>query len=255
VFSDATTTLIGTIVVLLIALSWHEAAHAWVADRLGDPTARMLGRVTLNPLKHLDLFLSFVLPAILYFAGAPIIGGGKPVPINVMNFRHRARDFMLVALAGPGANLLLAAVFALMFIVSVWSGLLPAIVVANPFGPDHVYAPTFLPWYEITNERTLELVGQSISEKWLKVGVLINLGLAAFNMLPIPPLDGSRVIGWMLPGPLQRRWYAFDRIGIVMVLLLFFAFDGIRYVAQALFALFALAGYAIDEILALKSLV
>ena len=204
---------IGFAVILLLSLSVHEAAHAFVADRLGDPTARQLGRVTLNPLKHLHPVLSFLLPLGLYFAGLPIVGGGRPVPINVLNFRHKARDFMLVALAGPFSNLALVVVFGLLFVVASWTGMIEPLVIRNPYGPDNVTYASFL--------------GDSVShvEMWLKLGALLNLGLALFNLVPLPPLDGSRVIGWLLPRSIQFRWYALDRLGIFLIL-------GLMYLGQ-----------------------
>jgi Zn-dependent protease len=225
-------------VILLLALSWHEAAHAWVADRLGDPTARMLGRVTLNPIKHLDPFLSVLLPAVMFWAFGFAIGGGKPVPINVANFRHRARDFMFVALAGPFSNLLLAAGFGALFVISVWTGLLPPITVANPYGEAHVFRPTFTPWDD----------WHSPAELWLKVGVLLNLGLAMFNLMPIPPLDGSRVIGWLLPRGLQFRWYALDRLGFLLILLVLLGLGGMQYIWIAMLVSFNVVGLVIDRI-------
>jgi Zn-dependent protease len=208
--SEDPTALIGTIVILLLALSWHEAAHAWVADRLGDPTARELGRVSLNPLRHLDPFLSVVLPVAMYLATGMAFGGGKPVPINVANFRHRARDFMLVALAGPGSNLVLALVFGLVWVVLVWMGVLPSLDIHDPFHPGRVYAPTIL------GEQSL------LWAEWLQTGVFVNLLLAVFNLMPFPPLDGSRIIGWLLPRPLQPHWYALDRFGLIIVLVFVF---------------------------------
>jgi len=204
---------IGFAVILLLSLSVHEAAHAFVADRLGDPTARQLGRVTLNPLKHLHPVLSFLLPLGLYFAGLPIVGGGRPVPINVLNFRHKARDFMLVALAGPFSNLALVVVFGLLFVVASWTGMIEPLVIRNPYGPDNVTYASFL--------------GDSVNhvEMWLKLGALLNLGLALFNLVPLPPLDGSRVIGWLLPRSIQFRWYALDRLGIFLIL-------GLMYLGQ-----------------------
>ena len=204
---------IGFAVIMLLSLSVHEAAHAFVADRLGDPTARQLGRVTLNPLKHLHPVLSFLLPLGLYFAGLPIVGGGRPVPINVLNFRHKARDFMLVALAGPFSNLALVVVFGLLFVVASWTGMIEPLVIRNPYGPDNVTYASFL--------------GDSVNhvEMWLKLGALLNLGLALFNLVPLPPLDGSRVIGWLLPRSIQFRWYALDRLGIFLIL-------GLMYLGQ-----------------------
>jgi Zn-dependent protease len=241
VFPDDPAALAGVIAIILLSLSWHEAAHAWVADRLGDPTARQLGRVTLNPLKHLDPFLSFVLPAMLYYFFGFIVGGGKPVPINVQNFRHRARDFMLVALAGPGSNLLLAAGCGALFVLGVWSGLLEPMVVENPYGAAQVFAPTFLPWNQ----------AQSMPEMLLKVGVLLNIGLALFNLLPVPPLDGSRVVGWLLPSTLQIRWYALDRLGFLILLVVLLGLDGMEYVMIGMLETFNVVGATIDRVASL----
>lgn len=218
--------------VLLLALSWHEAAHAWVADRLGDPTARELGRVTLNPLRHLDPFLSVLLPGLLILVGSPFVfGGGKPVPIDIRQFRHPTRDFMLVALAGPGSNLLLAMAAGLIFAACVAEGVIPAQVVANPFGADHVFAPSILG----DSDGDLLRFG-------LQSAFLFNIILAVFNMMPLPPLDGSRFVGWLLPRGLQPAWYRLDRIGLLLVVVVFFVFDGLRYVQRVF--LEALGGFA-----------
>ena len=213
---DDTLGWIGFIIIGLLSLSVHEAAHAFTADRLGDPTARQLGRVTLNPLKHLHPVLSFLLPLGLYLAGLPIVGGGRPVPINVLNFRHKARDFMLVALAGPFSNLALVLVFGGLWVVASWTGLIEPLVIRNPYGPDNVAHASFL--YEDSANHV---------EMWLKLGALLNLALALFNLIPLPPLDGSRVIGWLLPRAVQFRWYALDRLGIFLILgLMYFSGDG-----------------------------
>jgi Zn-dependent protease len=241
VLPDDPAAFAGVIAIILLSLSWHEAAHAWVADRLGDPTARQLGRVTLNPIKHLDPFLSIVLPALLYTFFGFLVGGGKPVPINVMNFRHKARDFMLVALAGPGSNLVLAAGCGALFVLGVWTGLLEPMVVENPYGPAQVFAPTFLPWDQAL----------STPELLLKVGVLLNIGLALFNLLPVPPLDGSRVIGWMLPRPMQVRWYAMDRIGFLILIIVLLPLDGMQYVWAGMLGTFDAVGTTIDRIVTL----
>jgi Zn-dependent protease len=234
--SSDTTATVGTIVILILSLSWHEAAHAWVADRLGDPTARGLGRVTLNPLKHLDPFLSVLLPALLYMAGLPIFGGGKPVPINVMNFRHRARDFMLVALAGPGSNLLLALLFAGLFVVCTWTGILPPLVIQDPFVGQRVFVPS------LADEPI------SISQYWLQWAVLLNLLLAVFNLMPIPPLDGSRIVGWLLPSSLKGRWYALDRAGILLVVLIVFVLPGQKLMINVVEHLFNGFSDVVDQV-------
>jgi Zn-dependent protease len=208
-------TLVGVICILLLSLSWHEAAHAWVADRLGDPTARSRGRVTLNPLKHLDPFLSVLLPLVMYWVTGFAFGGGKPVPINVMNFKNRARDFMLVALAGPGSNLLLALLFSVVYLVCASTGVIPSYSLPNPYGGVDVLPPTML-----------APDTSSLLEVLLTQAVLLNLLLATFNLIPLPPLDGSRVVGWLLPRGLQRYWYSLDRFGILLVLGMVFFLHG-----------------------------
>ena len=241
--SGNTTAIVGTIVILVLSLSWHEAAHAWVADRLGDPTARELGRVTLNPLKHIDPFLSVMLPALLFLAGSPFIfGGGKPVPINVTNFRHRARDFMLVALAGPGSNLLLALAFGALFVVCTWTGVLPPLVIKDPFVGERVFAPR------------LADNPMSISQFWLQWAVLVNLLLAIFNLMPIPPLDGSRIVGWLLPAGLKGRWYALDRIGILLVVLIVFVLPGQKLMIDVLDQVFNGFSQVVDKVASLVPL-
>ncbi len=230
-------TLVGVLVILLLSLSWHEAAHAWVADRLGDPTARSLGRVTLNPLKHLDPFFSVLLPIAMYLSTGYAFGGGKPVPINVMNFRNRARDFMLVALAGPGSNILLALGFSLVFLVAASTGLMPAVVIHSPYGAANVIPP-----------QMLRPDPDSFLQSWLATGVLLNLLLAAFNMIPLPPLDGSRVVGWLLPASLQRYWYSLDRIGILLVLLLVFYFHGSSFILDHVFRAYDVLANHVDDL-------
>jgi Zn-dependent protease len=158
--------------VLLLSLTVHEAAHAWTADRLGDPTARALGRVSLNPIVHVDPIGTLLLPLIAAFSHLPLIGWAKPVPVNIRNLRHPRRDFMIVAAAGPISNLLQAVV---------WSLVLRALV----FNP----AP--------------------LAVSFLQEAVLINLLLAFFNLIPVPPLDGGNVMLGLLP---PRAAVAYSRL-------------------------------------------
>jgi len=165
--------------VLLISLTIHEAAHAWTADKLGDPTARALGRVSLNPLVHIDWIGTVLLPLIAAFSRLPLIGWAKPVPVNTRNLRQPRRDFMLVAAAGPISNLLQAIVAAL------------ALRAWDPHGD-----------------------GPGILAFALLQAVQINLLLAFFNLIPVPPLDGGNVMLGLLPPRLavaysQLRQYGF----------------------------------------------
>jgi Zn-dependent protease len=161
--------------VLLLSLTIHEAAHAVTADRLGDPTARNLGRVSLNPLAHIDLFGTVILPLLAIISRLPIIGWAKPVPVNIRNLRHPQRDFAIVAAAGPVSNLLQAVV----------ASVLVRAVGADPYGPRGVFDYVLLE------------------------AVQINLLLAFFNLIPVPPLDGGNVLLGLLPPQLA---YSYARL-------------------------------------------
>lgn len=172
--------LLIAFIVLLFSLTVHESAHAFTADRLGDPTARLLGRVSLNPIVHADPIGTLVFPLLAMVSGLPLIGWAKPVPVVVSRLRRRRRDYVLVAAAGPGSNLAVAIAAAL---------LMRAFTVSPvTIGEPNVSAPL----------ATL-----------LSGAVRINVLLAIFNMLPIPPLDGGNVLGGLLPVPAARR---FDRL-------------------------------------------
>lgn len=182
---------IGIFAVLILSLSVHEAAHAWAADRLGDSTARLLGRLTLNPLAHIDPFLSVILPAALWFGsgGRFLFGGGKPVPVDVTRLRRPTRDWALVSLAGPASNLVLVALFTLILLL---------------FGKFNILSPWQDGW------------------KIVEGGILVNLLLAAFNMLPVPPLDGSRVLAYFLPREARYRYLSLERHGFLLLLAIIF---------------------------------
>mgnify|MGYP001349515887 FL=1 len=177
--------LLSTFIVLLFSLTIHESAHAWTANWLGDPTARSLGRITLNPLVHVDPIGTVLLPLIAFSTGAPIIGWAKPVPVNVANLRNDRSDFVWVAAAGPISNLVIALAGALMMrLLAVWA------TNVDVLGGQ----PSFLS-YDLAG-----LSGPVIRIFQLaNLVVQINLLLAVFNMIPIPPLDGGNVLGGMLP--------------------------------------------------------
>ena len=177
-----------SIVILIFSAILHEISHGYVADRLGDPTARLLGRLTLNPKAHIDPWMSIALPLILIISGSPIIfGAAKPVPVDPFNLKDGKKDMALVSLAGPMMNFLIAAIFALLI------KLLAPILGASIF---------LVIFYKI---------------------VELNLLLGIFNLLPIPPLDGSKIFATILPDNTARSYLSIGGMGmfIIFFLLLF----------------------------------
>ena len=179
--------------VLLFSLTIHEMAHAWTADQLGDPTARLLGRVSLNPLVHADLIGTIVFPLIAAVSNIPLIGWAKPVPVNVRQLRHPRRDYVLVAAAGPTSNLALAIVSALALMI------MPVSPVT--IGEPNVSAPL---------------------ASTLSLAMRINVLLAVFNMIPIPPLDGGNVLGGLLPRGIARQFDLVRPYGFLLLYVLMF---------------------------------
>jgi Zn-dependent protease len=175
--------------VLLVSLTVHEAAHAWTADRLGDPTARQLGRVSLNPAVHVDLIGTVLFPLIALMTGVPVIGWAKPVPVDTRNLPKPRRDFMLIAAAGPVSNLVLAVIASALF-AFVWGGV-------------------------STNEAPTQ--GLLTAARVLYGIVGLNVMLAVFNMLPIPPLDGGNVLMGLLPPRAAAQFSQIRQYGFLIL--------------------------------------
>jgi Zn-dependent protease len=183
--------LLLTLPILIFSIVVHEVAHGWVALKQGDHTALMLGRLTFNPVPHIDPVGSLLVPAMLALSGTGfILGWAKPVPVNPRNFRNYKKGDILVSLAGVASNLILAFVFAFLLVGVLWmQRLMPA------------QADWWLP------------MGQMFS-----FGITINLVLIVFNLIPIPPLDGSHVFYYLLPPELGARYRAMGMYGIFIVL-------------------------------------
>ena len=173
--------------VILVSMTLHEAMHGFMAYYLGDDTAKLQGRLTLNPIKHIDPFLTIILPVLLAISGGPIFGGAKPVPFNPSRVRHGEWGVALVGLVGPLTNLLIA--FVCFGVFSLLGG-------------------------------SISSASLDLSQSILLTAVFVNLGFFIFNMLPIPPLDGSRVLYALAPDFLRKIMEVIEQYGIVLVFVL-----------------------------------
>jgi Zn-dependent protease len=180
------------IIPMVLAIVFHEVAHGWTARALGDPTAAEQKRLSLNPLRHVDPFGTIILPGMLALVKAPVFGWAKPVPVNFSRLRNPRTGMMLVAAAGPGTNLVLGLVGAVLL------GLL-----LRPYGPQGELGP---------------VMGFIVAN--LTNFLLINVFLALFNLLPIPPFDGSHIVQGLLPERLGAYYGRFQAVGLLVVLLL-----------------------------------
>lgn len=183
------------ILAFIVAITIHEAAHAWTADKLGDPTARIMGRITLNPIKSVDIYGTIIIPLLLALAGAPVLGWAKPVEFDPYNLRNPRKDSALISLAGPAINIIVA--------------ILLAIIV-----------------------RFVNLA--AIIEIFFFAVIRVNISLAIFNLIPIHPLDGGKILAGILP---QKEAAQFDlflhRYGTILLLLMIFpVFGGVSIVSQ-----------------------
>ena len=184
--------------ILLFSIVVHEVAHGWMALKLGDPTAQDLGRLTLNPIPHIDPIGSIIVPLISYVAaGTVFIAWAKPVPINPANFRNYRRDDILVSIVGPVSNLIVALLCVILYIVT-----------------DRVFGPTDL---------IAAGIGQEVADflkKMFSAGVPLNIFLAVFNLIPVPPLDGSHVLASVLPEKLANLYRQIGFAGILLIIVM-----------------------------------
>ena len=204
-------------VVLLFALSLHESAHGWMASRLGDQTARMLGRITLNPIKHIDPVGTIMLPLVALVTHIPLIGWAKPTPVNTRNFKNLVRDDILTTLAGPVSNVIGSVVSLLVLII---------IDKTSPIGTACVRAVALGGYSRLDPQLMATSPVAYPLAMIFYFGMLLNLFLAAFNLLPLPPLDGSHIFRHMLP----YRWLpVYDRLGILSLFLMLFFGGGVTF--------------------------
>lgn len=183
---------------VLIAITFHEVAHGLVAYRFGDSTAKALGRLTLNPVKHIDIFGTVILPILLFFSthGQFTFGYAKPVPVNPFNLRNPKRDMIYVSAAGPVMNILIAFVSATLLVLLAWVEL----VVPQP----------------VATKVLLPLAGM------LNYGIIMNIYLASFNLIPLVPLDGGRILAGILPRDLEMKYSRLEPYGMIILLFLIF---------------------------------
>jgi Zn-dependent protease len=186
------------VIVFLFAISVHESSHAWMANRCGDPTARMLGRITLNPIKHIDLFGTVLLPLMALLAHIPMLGWAKPTPVDPRNFKHPVRDDILTAVVGPISNFVVAGLA---------TAVLVAIKLSSSFGRAVVMGQV-----SVESNSILVPICQLVYDL-----MVINVVLAVFNLIPVPPLDGSHVLRHFLPENIRR---AYDTVGWMALLAL-----------------------------------
>lgn len=185
--------LLLSLAILIFSAIIHEVAHGFIADRFGDPTARLSGRLTLNPRSHIDPFMTIFLPLLLLFSGSPVIfGAAKPVPVDPFNLKEGRKDVALVALSGPLTNILIA----------IFAGILLRLI------------------YFLQTSNILPGLIFSFIVYLLSIIVKYNLLLAIFNLLPIPPLDGSKVFSLLLPDAEARAYLALESVGIFILFLL-----------------------------------
>jgi Zn-dependent protease len=198
---------VAFLAILIPSIVLHELSHGWVAERFGDPTARQAGRLTLNPVRHVDPMGSLVVPGLLALSGQTVFGWAKPVPVQPAHFARPTGTMALVALAGPATNLALALVIGRLGpFVDLETGAHRGVVLVSSLG--------------------IGLTGDSLWARLAFGALVLNAALAVFNMLPIPPLDGSRLVPLVLPPAGRALWARASQYGFVVLLLLIFVFEG-----------------------------
>jgi Zn-dependent protease len=204
-FTSLARQLIIAAIPILIAITFHEVAHGFAANKLGDPTAKMMGRLTLNPIAHIDLVGTIIVPIMLFIFsnGTFIFGSAKPVPVNFNNLRHPRRDSALVSAAGPATNVIIAFASILLFIL---------LYKISPQSPSSPFISQKI------------MIPLSIM---LQYSITFNIFIAAFNLLPVPPLDGGRIVTSLLPTKHSYQFSKLEPYGILIVLALWFT--GIAY--------------------------
>lgn len=196
--------IILVLLILIYSAVIHEIAHGYIAYRMGDPTAKLLGRLTLNPVSHLDPIYSFLIPIGLFLSGLPVIGGAKPVPIDSFNLKDGKKDLAIISIAGPLTNLLLA--------------VLASIIV-------HILFPN-ISFYQLHDINFIGLV--------LYLIIWINLSLGIFNLVPLPPLDGSKLFAMLLSDKLAETYLAIGNSGFglfIIIALFYFPLGGFSFSA------------------------
>ena len=208
------------LIAFLFAISVHESAHAWMANLRGDPTARMLGRITLNPIKHIDLFGTLILPAVAMLTHLPVFGWAKPTPVDPRNFKHPVLDDILTSVVGPISNFVVASGALLILLV---------VKAASPAGQQIVFGT--LTGSDFADSSSLLIPFC----KLIFQVMVINILLGVFNLIPIPPLDGSHVLRHLLPVGMLRIYDTAGTYGLLLLVLL-----GGRFLARLINPVFAL---------------